>query len=64
MARYIRRAPRLLYEDLYLNERVHLPSMIVESDIDPIDTGILDADGCAILRLPNPIGFTELGESD
>ena len=27
------------------------------SDSDAVDTGLLDVDGNAIMRLPNPIGF-------
>lgn len=32
----------------------HVPSVI---DHEPVDTGLLDADGSTIWRLPNPIGF-------
>lgn len=27
------------------------------SDHNPVDTGLVDKDGNAIMRLPNPIGF-------
>lgn len=32
----------------------HIPTV---SDHEPVDTGLLDADGNTIWRAPNPIGF-------
>lgn len=50
---------------------INRPASFIEDDVwaeparneifvpvaDPIETGLLDADGNAIFRLPNPIGF-------
>lgn len=54
MARYFTapRAPRADWDEAYpLIPDIHVP------DHGPVDTGILDKRGDAIMRAPNPMGF-------
>lgn len=53
MARYFTAKPRAdVFDDCYpLLPDLHVP------EHNPVDTGLLDVRGDAIMRAPNPIGF-------
>lgn len=55
MPRYvsIRRAEKASW---WFDQGPLTPSLTVD-DHEPVDTGLLDADGNSIMRLPNPVGF-------
>lgn len=55
MARYTSSRPRGWIEDDVYADPARLD--IVVSEAGPVDTGLLDAGGNAIFRIPNPIGF-------
>ena len=55
MARYVVRVPRAWIED-DIDAESHRPDIIVQLH-EAADTGLLDAGGNSIFRLPNPIGF-------
>lgn len=54
MARYVTR-PKA--DDDYWPETAPFITSLTVSDHEAADTGLLDADGNTIWRLPNPIGF-------
>lgn len=57
MARYvtgIAARPRAFWWDQPVNPQLPHPQAIVS---DPVDTGLLDADGRKIYRTPDPVGF-------
>ncbi|CAM8655303.1 hypothetical protein MCEMIE4_03129 [Sphingobium cupriresistens] len=55
MARYVSRPPRGWIEDEVFSEPARLEIIVPLSEAT--ETGLLDADGNSIFRLPNPIGF-------
>jgi hypothetical protein len=55
MPRYVTKSPCAWIADDVWDAPVR-PDIVV-ADHAPIDTGIIDAQGNAIFRLPNPIGF-------
>lgn len=56
MARYFAKPARVKSEADYWPEPPLMTSIDV-CDHEAVDTGLLDADGNAIWRAPNPIGF-------
>ena len=56
MARYYTRAVKAFWVEDDFYEVSDSPSLTVD-DHEPVDTGLLDADGNTIWRAPNPIGF-------
>ena len=55
MPRYFTKPPRTrVGDDVWEDAQTHLPMV---SDHQAIDTGLLDLNGNAIMRAPNPIGF-------
>jgi hypothetical protein len=55
MARYATKPEHAFIEDDVWAEPARHDIFV--SDAAPIDTGLLDAEGNAIFRMPNPIGF-------
>lgn len=50
-------APKLWWEELPLVADLPPPAVLTVHDDGPRDTGLIDADGNKIMRLPNAIGF-------
>ena len=60
MARYVTRlgwVPSIEPDDHHQLSTAHLPDLYVPGGRGPIDTGLLDADGQALFRLREPLGF-------
>lgn len=54
MPRYFSRPRAWVEDDVYVDPPQFVPSV---PEHVAIDTGLIDADGNAIMRAPNPIGF-------
>lgn len=58
MTRYFTRPKAAFYvEDEFHRPRSNAPALPSVPDHEAADTGLLDANGDAILRAPNPMGF-------
>lgn len=55
MPRYFTKRPRA--DDEYWEPTTPLLTSIEVCDHEAVDTGLIDADGNAIMRAPNPLGF-------
>lgn len=56
MSRYFTKPRAWVADDLYADDAPMLPALTV-SDHEATDTGLLDHNGDAIMRAPNPVGF-------
>lgn len=61
MSRYFVRARGYVEDDVWATEPGRIPDICVPEH-EATNTGLLDVNGSAIMRAPNPMGFGKDGE--